>query len=135
MPKKISRRNVLKGMGAAGASRLVVGSHANGFSAASPTALEAAETSGEILSLTSTSEVLLPTRGRAYMKFSFDFPEPSVSFEDFRFGFRVFTYENVYGLDPSRMKVEEKSGGLELTCSGFTWAGGQQKAAPGKLTA
>ena len=31
-----------------------------------------------VLPLTSTSEVHVPPRGRSFMKFSFDFPEPSV---------------------------------------------------------
>ncbi len=44
-----------------------------------------------ILPLTSTSEVFIPPRGRAFMKFSFDFPEPSVEFGGLRFGFLVFT--------------------------------------------
>ena len=42
-----------------------------------------------ILPLTSTSDVFIPPRGRAFMKFSFDFPEPSVEFAGYRFGFLV----------------------------------------------
>ncbi len=68
------------------------------------------------------------------MKFSFNFPEPSVEFEGLRFGFRISTYENVYGLDISQMTVVEKAGGLEVRCSQLVWAGGQEKA-PGQLIA
>jgi len=45
-----------------------------------------------VLPLTSTSEVLVPPRGRSFMKFSFDFPEPSVEIERLKIGFLVFTY-------------------------------------------
>jgi len=47
-----------------------------------------------VLPLTSTSEVFVPPRGRAFQKFSFDFPEPSIEFRDMRFGFLVFSREN-----------------------------------------
>ncbi len=89
---------------------------------------------GDIVELTSTSEIFTPPRGRSYMKFSFDFPEPSVSFGDYRFGFLVFTNENTYGLDRTKMRVEGSGDALRLTCDGFVWAGGQEKA-PGKFTA
>ncbi|HEV8304584.1 MAG TPA: hypothetical protein VGQ25_06480, partial [Gemmatimonadales bacterium] len=56
-----------------------------------------------ILPLTSTSDVFVPPRGRAFQKFSFDFPEPSVEFGGLRFGFLVFSRENAYGLDASAM--------------------------------
>ena len=36
-------------------------------------------TSAEVLPLTSTSDVRAP-RGDTFMKFSFDFPEPSIAF-------------------------------------------------------
>ncbi|MBZ5513452.1 MAG: hypothetical protein LAN62_01150 [Acidobacteriia bacterium] len=68
------------------------------------------------------------------MKFSYDFPEPSVEFEGLRFGFRIYTYENAYGLDREEITVEEKGGALEVRCSQLVWAGGQEKA-PGQLTA
>lgn len=68
------------------------------------------------------------------MKFSYDFPEPSVEFEGLKFGFRVYTFENAYALDRGRMTAEEKGGGLEVRSTGLLWAGGQEKA-PGRLTA
>ena len=68
------------------------------------------------------------------MKFSFDFPEPSVAFGDYRFGFLVFTDENTYGLDRAKMRVDGSGDALRLICDGFVWAGGQEKA-PGQLAA
>ncbi len=68
------------------------------------------------------------------MKFSFDFPEPSVEFADLQFSFRLYTFENTYALDREQMKVEDKGDGIEIHCSQLVWAGGQQEA-PGKVTA
>ena len=68
------------------------------------------------------------------MKFSFDFPEPSVVFGDYRFGFLVFTDENTYGLDRSQLTAEGTATRMRITCDGFVWAGGQEKA-PGRLVA
>jgi len=90
--------------------------------------------SAEVLPLTSTSDVFVPPRGDAYMKFSFDFPEPSVAFGGYRFGFLVFTDENTYGLDASHITASETGDTMRLTCTGFVWAGGQEKA-PGSLVA
>src|SRR3982751_5932547 len=90
--------------------------------------------SAEVLPLTSTSDVFVPPRGDAYMKFSFDFPEPSVAFGGYRFGFLVFTDENTYALDASRITTSETGDTMRLTCTGFVWAGGQEKA-PGSLVA
>ena len=73
---------------------------------ASPNVAPAAKVA-EVLPLTSTSDVFVPPRGRAFMKFSFDFPEPSVAFGGLRFGFLVFTDENTYGLDASRMTADD----------------------------
>lgn len=89
---------------------------------------------GDIVDLYSTSDVFIPPRGRSFMKFSFDFPEPAVVFGDHRFSFLVFTDENTYALDRERMTVRGNADGIELTCDGFTWGGGQQRA-PGTLTA
>src|SRR3989440_4874825 len=100
------------------------------------TALEVAtlRAPGDIVELYSTSDVFTPARGRTWMKFSFDFPEPAIVFGDHRFSFLVFTDENTYGLDRSRMRATGTSDALEVTCDEFVWAGGQQRA-PGKLRA
>jgi len=68
------------------------------------------------------------------MKFSFDFPEPSVAFGDYRFGFLAFTDENTYGLDRSKLRAEGNGDALRVICDGFVWAGGQEKA-PGHFLA
>src|SRR5437773_801383 len=72
----LTRRDWLKTVGAAGASALV-----------SPFPLAPFPLSPTILPLTSSSDVFVPPRGRAFQKFSFDFPEPSVEFNGLRFGF------------------------------------------------
>src|SRR5574341_256996 len=118
----LSRRDWVKVVGAAGAGALL------------PPLPPGPVTPPPILPLTSTSEVYVPPKGRAFQKFSFDFPEPSVEYQGFRFGFLAFTRENAYGLDASKMTVEETAEGLGIRASGFVWAGGQERAA-GRLTA
>jgi hypothetical protein len=141
MTDPVSRRDWLKTMGAVGVGALVTPDAVRlpaGLTpeAATPAPLppSPAGPAGTIVDLTSTSEIFIPPRGRGYMKFSFDFPEPSVTFGDLRFGFLVFTSENTYGLDRSKMTVSGDDDALTLTCTGFVWAGGQEKA-PGTLTA
>jgi len=85
-----------------------------------------------ILPLSSTSEVFVPPRGRAFMKFSFDFPEPSVEFAGLRFGVLVFSRENTYALDASAMSAEGTGDTLTLTSARLTSAGGQLTA-PGRV--
>src|SRR5579863_2699508 len=95
---------------------------------------QAAASSGSILPLVSTDGVFVPPRGESFMKFSFDFPEPSVEFEGLQISFRLFTFENTYTLDRASMSVAEAGDGLDLHCSQLVWAGGQEKA-PGELRA
>lgn len=121
MGEKISRRTLLQTVSGAGAGLFL------------PTA-QAAETQSRVLPLSSASDVYIPSRGRGFMKFSFDFPEPSVEFENLLFSFRLYTFENAYALDRDQMTVEPKADGLEIRCAGLVWAGGQMKA-PGKLRA
>ena len=125
----LSRRDWIRIVGAAGAGS-VVSSNAAASPAVTPPPVRATE----ILPLTSTSEVFVPPRGRAFTKFSFDFPEPSVAYERYRFAFIVFTRENAYALDPQRMTATENAGRMRIECTGFTWAGGQEKAR-GRLVA
>jgi len=112
----ISRRDWLKAVGAVGAGSLL------------PQAPDS-RLPAPILPLTSTSDVFIPPRGRAFMKFSFDFPEPSVEFAGLRFGFLVFTRENTYALDPAGMRAEIDGDVLTLTSARLTSAGGQLQAA------
>jgi hypothetical protein len=129
MADDFSRRDWLRAIGAAG----VTG--ASGLIPAGGTLQSPAQaTRRSILPLLSTSDVFVPGRGRGFQKFSFDFPEPSVEFAGFRFGFLVFTRENVYGLDLTRMEAEGTADRLTLSAKGLIWAGGQQQA-PGRLTA
>lgn len=140
--KRISRRDLLKTGLAASASSLVLPS--GKIAAAVPPALlvaagqasatETAPPDGNIVPLTSSSDVYLPPRGRSFFKFSFDFPEPSVSFQGMLFSFRLYTFENTYGLDRDHLTVEKTAGGITLRCSQFVWAGDQQKI-PGTLLA
>ncbi|HEV8495753.1 MAG TPA: hypothetical protein VGQ56_02760, partial [Gemmatimonadaceae bacterium] len=138
MNDDISRRDWLKTVGAVGAGALVpLGALETDTSSPEPSPIVPAagvHATGDIVELTSTSEIFIPPRGRGFMKFSFDFPEPSVVFGDLRFGFLVFTDENTYGLDRTKLRAEGTDDELRMTCDGFVWAGGQERA-PGKLIA
>ena len=126
MADELSRRDWMKIVGAAGAgSVLATNSAAAGTAAAAAPAADAAR--AEFIPLTSTSEVFVPPRGRAFNKFSFDFPEPSVAFDNLRFGFIVFGRDNAYAMDPHGMEATATPGGMRIACKGFTWAGGQEK--------
>ena len=120
MHEAISRRELLKAAGAAAALPLVP--RLGRASAGAPPQAPA------ILPLTSTSEVFVPPRGNAFQKFSFDFPEPSVEYQGLRFGFLVFSRENVYGLSREKMTVEADGDGLRVGCAELVWAGGQERA-------
>ncbi|MDQ6612304.1 MAG: hypothetical protein M3Y64_07720, partial [Gemmatimonadota bacterium] len=119
---EFSRRDWIKTVGAVGAGALVP---IPDFSAGTlsdppkiiPHVLRVRElyAPGDIVELYSTSEVFIPPRGRSNMKFSFDFPEPAVVFGDHRFGFLIFTDENTYSLDRSRMKATGNGDTLQLT--------------------
>ncbi|HTK28681.1 MAG TPA: alpha-amylase family protein [Vicinamibacterales bacterium] len=122
MDHDTTRRSWLKQAGAAGAGSLLA-------AAAHGQAALPAPRDGAILERTSTSGVFIPARGRSFQKFSFDFPEPSVALGGFEFGFRVFTHENIYGLDREAITVRSSAQGLDLVCSRFIWAGGQEKTA------
>ncbi|HXT16228.1 MAG TPA: DUF6259 domain-containing protein [Gemmatimonadaceae bacterium] len=138
MPDSFSRRDWLKTLGAAGVGGAMI--PALSLDAVASTPLPSARqpitqyAPGDIVELYSTSDVFIPPRGRSFMKFSFDFPEPAVVFGDHRFSFLVFTDENTYALDRTRMTARGDANALELTCDGFTWAGGQGHAS-GTLTA
>ncbi len=92
------------------------------------------KTQSGLLLLSSTDGVYSPSKGRGEMKFSFAWPEPSAEFAGFQFSFRVQTFENAYAIDPARTRIERTGDHLRYLCQGFTWAGGQEKAA-GQLTA
>src|SRR5689334_12014832 len=103
-PNDLNRRDWLKVVGAVGVGAVVAPSV---LPAEPPTPVPLRVTThrapGDIVELYSTSDVFIPPRGRSWMKFSFDFPEPAVVFGDHRFSFLVFTEENTYALDRAHM--------------------------------
>lgn len=129
MADDVSRREWLKAVGAAGLGGAAALDGAPDLLADSRSVRALA-----VLPLTSTSDVFIPGRGRGFQKFSFSFPEPSVEFGGFTFGFLVFTRENTYALDAGGMTVEATEDRMVITADGFTWAGGQERK-PGRLTA
>jgi hypothetical protein len=140
MSDSLSRRDALKALGAAAAAGLIstpparAEEDASPSPAAEPVPVVETRTTGEIVALNNTSEVFTPARGDSFMRFSFDFPEPSVVFGPHRFGFVLFTNENTYSLDQARMRAEGNDDAMKLTCDSFVWAGGQEKVA-GKFEA
>ncbi len=128
----LSRRDWLKVVGVAGVASAIPIDVAP--AAPAITHIAPSYTDGGIIELYSTSDVFIPPKGRSWMKFSFDFPEPGVAFGDHRFSFLVFTNENTYSLDRSRMKATGTVDAMVVTCDRFVWAGGQETA-PGKLHA
>ena len=145
MSDSVSRREWLKTVGLVGAGALVTpdalqlpaslaGKVAGKVAVTSSVDAALRHAPGNIVDLVSTSDIFIPPKGNGFQKFSFDFPEPSVAFGDYTFGFLVFTSENTYGLDRSAMKATGNGDALTIVCDRFVWAGGQQTA-PGHLTA
>jgi hypothetical protein len=138
MEQKISRRELIKGAAVvAGGSTLGMPALELGrgdVARAAETASEQNAAATAILPLTSTSDVYVPPKEGGFFKFSFDFPEPSVEFARLLFSFRVFTFENAYAPDRALMSVSTEADGLRIRCTGFVWAGEQQKAS-GQLEA
>lgn len=140
MTDAFSRRDWIRTIGVAGAAGALArldtveaAEPATPLAVAAPMPVRSIYAPGDIVELYSTSDVFIPPRGRSFMKFSFDFPEPGVVFGDHRFSFLVFTDENTYSLDRSLMRASGNGDALELTCTGLVWAGGQEKA-PGTVT-
>ena len=135
MTGPLSRRDALKILGATSAGAFLdprARAAAAAALGAEPAGRTPAGALADIEPLTSTSGVFVPPRGRAYDKFSFDFPEPSVAFAGYRFAVLVFTYENVYGLERASMHADAAENGARVTCDRLVWAGGQQTA-PGRV--
>jgi hypothetical protein len=120
---QLTRRTMVKGTIALGAS----------MNSRLSAAMVDAVNGTEVLPYTCNTGVTLPPRGRSFLKFSFDFPEPSVEFAGYMFSFRVYTTENTYAMDAAQIRVEKTSSELKLTCNGLTWAGGQEQS-PGSVT-
>ncbi len=132
MGRRISRRKLLRTVGAAGIGAAVATRLSSSHAAAAPAGpatprQTAAE--GAVLPLSSTSNVFIPPRGRSFQKFSFDFPEPSVVVGPYTVSVLVFTYENTYAMDAAKITVARQSdGSTRISCGGLTWAGGQEHA-------
>jgi hypothetical protein len=117
LPDDRTRRQWLKDVGTIDAGSL--------FAAVAPVQQPAAASpNGTLLPLTSSSDVYIP-RGRAFQKFSFDFPEPAVAFEGLLFSFWIFTGENTYTLDGSAVAIKASERGFDLSCDRFVFAGGK----------
>jgi hypothetical protein len=141
MDGKLSRRDLLKKTvaGVSSAALLPSAPWKESLLAPDETATDelanaSAAESSAILPLTNASDVFIPPRGNSFFKFSFDFPEPSVTFENLQFSFRIYTFENTYSPDASLMSAAPAADGLYVRCKGFVWAGDQQKS-PGTLEA
>lgn len=136
MPDSFSRRDWIRTVGVAGAgafARIDTVPVATPLPPVKPLPASTVYAPGDIVELYSTSDVFIPPRGRSFMKFSFDFPEPGVVFGNHRFSFLIFTEENTYSLDRALMRASGNGDALQLTCTGLTWAGGQEKA-PGNVS-
>ena len=138
MNPPLSRRDWMKLMGAAGAGSLIAAGAAPVPPEAMP--LPGGQLQPQVLPLTSTSGVFAPPRGRAFQKFSFDFPGPSVEFAGLRFSFLVFSRENAYALDAGKMAVGGLRAGVEpfieqLAAPTATPGGGSASAAAGAMAA
>lgn len=124
MPDSMNRRDWIHVMGAAGVAVPLLPHPARRTAPNLPPRFA----DGTISELLTTSDVFTPPRGEGYMKFSFDFPEPVVAFGDYRFGFMIFTDENSYALDRTRLTATVTGDSMVVRCDGFLWAGGQERA-------
>lgn len=59
--------------------------------------------------------------------------QPIFEVDGWRFGVQVFTFENVYELDPDRCSVATGQDNVAVSCDRLAWAGGQEPA-PGSVT-
>ncbi len=59
---------------------------------------------------------------------SFELADPVYEAFGFRFSLQTTTLENLYGLDPERVRVRETSDGFSLSSDRLSWAGQQQRA-------
>jgi hypothetical protein len=133
MSRYLSRRDLLKSAAVTGVGYLTH-DRAAGLASEAPATSSTSSAADRIVRLSSTSGVFTPPRGESFFKFSFDFPEPSVTFEGLQISFRIYTFENTYAPDPGEMTVKDAADGIEITAGQLVWAGGQETA-PGRLRA
>ena len=138
MSEPVSRRDAIKALGAVTAAGLVPLDLGNASPApVAPPTIRVRDVygQGDIVDLSSTSEVFIPPRGRSFMKFSFDFPEPAMVFGDHRFGFlALHRGEHV---QPRPIEDEGVRHGRRDRSSPATGSSGPaaRRRRPGKLTA
>lgn len=58
---------------------------------------------------------------------SYDSNNPVYRVFDTDFSLEIFTYENVYGIDPDRTELKTEGDRAMVTARGLTWAGGREK--------
>jgi hypothetical protein len=61
-------------------------------------------------------------------QFSFDFADPFFDLAGWQVGLQVITFENTYGLDAARARLQLRDDGFAIAADGLMWAGGQQKS-------
>lgn len=66
-------------------------------------------------------------------RLSYDPKHPMYKIFDVEFSIEIFTYENVYGLDPERSELKVEGDKAILTARGLTWAGGSEKCDGGAM--
>jgi hypothetical protein len=60
-------------------------------------------------------------------QFSFDFGDPFFDVGGYQLGLQIVTFENTYGLDPSKTQLRAESPGWRIESEGLTAAGGQEE--------
>ncbi len=60
---------------------------------------------------------------------SYDTNDPIFAWHGFHFGIQLYTFENVYGLDPQHCTETQDIDSYTLTCTALRWGGGQEEAA------
>lgn len=61
------------------------------------------------------------------MDLSYNFGDKYYRFKDFDFSFRIFTLDNIYGVDPEKTKVSYDKNMLRVSSNSFFYAGGKGK--------
>ena len=61
-------------------------------------------------------------------QFGFDFRDPRVRLGDWTLSLQLFTFENIYGLDATRLRTSGDDSRVEAEALGLTWAGAQETA-------
>lgn len=67
--------------------------------------------------------------------FSFPFGDPVFPLGDWHVSVQIITFENTYGLDAARSRVEETTDGWRVRADRLMWAGGQESADGGATLA